>query len=238
MSDKRFEIFPQNVTKDGTLIIIQKGLKLYNISDVVELLNALYEENEQLKEEIKPLKQKEEVLNKIWRTYLENKLKEENEQQKTIQSLQEDNDKLRKLIKQNVFGMYEEGSLTDLKFKAIAYDDIVKLEISKESEPKVIVICKQGKKENVQSFCQMFIPFGISYEIKEVSGMSEKEVCDECANISLKRMYLMLLKAQELVLDINPQYKKKEILNYLVSIEHEILMLNDKGNCLDRDLFE
>ena len=160
-----------------------------------------------------------------------------NEQQTTIQSLKEDNDKLRELIKQNVFGMYEEGSLTDLKFKAIAYDDIVKLEISKESEPKVIVICKQGKKENVQSFCQMFIPFGISYEIKEVSGMSEKEVCDECANISLKRMYLILLKAQELVLDINPQYKKKEILNYLVSIEHEILMLNDKGNCLDRDLF-
>ena len=238
MSEKRFEIFPQNVTKDGTLIIIQKGLKLYNISDVVELLNALYEENEQLKEEIKPLKQKEEVLNKIWRTYLENKLKEENEQQTTIQSLKEDNDKLRKLIKQNVFRMYEEGSLTDLKFKAIAYDDIVKLEISKESEPKVIVICKQGKKENVQSFCQMFIPFGISYEIKEVSGMSEKEICDECANISLKRMYLILLKAQQLVLDINHQYKKKEILNYLVSIEHEILMLNDKGNCLDRDLFE
>ena len=161
-----------------------------------------------------------------------------NEQQTTIQSLKEDNDKLRELIKQNVFGMYEEGSLTDLKFKAIAYDDIVKLEISKESEPKVIVSCKQGKKENVQSFCQMFIPFEISYEIKEVSGMSEKEVCDECANISLKRMYLILLKAQELVLDINPQYKKKEILNYLVSIEHEILMLNDKGNCLDRDLFE
>ena len=52
MSDKRFEIFPQNVTKDGTLIIIQKGLKLYNISDVVELLNALYEENEQLKNRV------------------------------------------------------------------------------------------------------------------------------------------------------------------------------------------
>lgn len=51
MIKKRFEIFPQNVTKDGTLIIIQKGLKLYNISDVVELLNALYEENEQLKKE-------------------------------------------------------------------------------------------------------------------------------------------------------------------------------------------
>ena len=154
-----------------------------------------------------------------------------------LNELNETNKQLRQLIKENVFGMYEEGSLTDLKFKAIAYDDIVKLEISKESEPKVIVICKQGKKENVQSFCQMFIPFGISYEIKEVSGMSEKEVCDECANISLKRMYLMLLKAQELVLDSNPQYKKKEILNCLSSIEHDILLLNDKDNWVDRDLF-
>lgn len=51
---ERFEIFPQNVTKDGTLIIIQKekGLKLYNISDVVELLNDLSDENEQLKKEL------------------------------------------------------------------------------------------------------------------------------------------------------------------------------------------
>ena len=49
---ERFEIFPQNVTKDGTLIIIQKGLKLYNISDVVDLLNAPHEENEQLKKEL------------------------------------------------------------------------------------------------------------------------------------------------------------------------------------------
>ena len=49
MTDK-FEIFPQNVIKDGTLIIIQKGLKLYNISDVVELLNKLSEENKKLKQ--------------------------------------------------------------------------------------------------------------------------------------------------------------------------------------------
>lgn len=68
--------------------------------------------------------------------------------------------------------------------------------------------------------------------------MSEKEVCEVCANISLKRMYLILLKAQEMVLDINLQYNKKEILNYLSSIEHDILMLNDKDNCVDRDLFE
>lgn len=68
--------------------------------------------------------------------------------------------------------------------------------------------------------------------------MSEKEACDVCANISLKRMYIILLKTQEMVLDINPQYHKKEILNYLSSIEHDILMLNDKDNCVDRDLFE
>lgn len=60
-----------------------------------------------------------------------------------------------------------EGSLADLKFKAIAYEDIVKLEISDESELKVIVTCKQGKKENVKIFCQMFIPLGVCYEIKE-----------------------------------------------------------------------
>ena len=84
-----------------------------------------------------------------------------------LNSLADENDKLRGLIKGNVFGRYREGSLADLKFKAIAYDDIVKLEMSYESEPKVIMICKQGKKENVKSFCQMFIPFGIAYEIKE-----------------------------------------------------------------------
>lgn len=82
--------------------------------------------------------------------------------------LKEDNKQLRQMIKDNVFGRYVEGSLTDLEFKAIAYDDIVKLKISDESEPKVVVICKQGKKENVKSFCQMFIPFGIAYEIVEM----------------------------------------------------------------------
>ena len=82
--------------------------------------------------------------------------------------LKEENDQLRQMIKENVFGRYAEGSLADLEFKAIAYDDIVKLEISDESESKVVVICKQGKKENVKSFCQMFIPFGIAYEIVEM----------------------------------------------------------------------
>ena len=82
--------------------------------------------------------------------------------------LKEENDQLRQMIKENVFGRYAEGSLADLEFKAIAYDDIIKLETSYESEPKLIVVCKRGKKENVQSFCQMFIPFGIAYEIVEM----------------------------------------------------------------------
>lgn len=92
-----------------------------------------------------------------------------NEQQVVINKLKEENNKLKKLIKGNVFGKYKEGSLADLKFKAIAYDDIVKLEMSYESEPKLIVSCKQGKKENVKNFCQMFIPLGVYYEIKEVN---------------------------------------------------------------------
>ena len=48
MTDK-FEIFPQNVTKDGTLIIIKKGMKLYNINDIVKLLHKLTEKNNNLK---------------------------------------------------------------------------------------------------------------------------------------------------------------------------------------------
>ena len=88
-----------------------------------------------------------------------------NEQQSIIQSLKAKNDKLRELIKENVFGRYEKGSLADLKFKAIAYDDIIKVKLSYESEPKVIVYCNYGKRNNIMSFCQMFIPFGVAFEI-------------------------------------------------------------------------
>ncbi len=66
----------------------------------------------------------------------------------------------------------------------------------------------------------------------------KKELHEVCANISLKRMYLILLKTQEMILDNNPQYKKKEILNHLTSIEHDILLLNDNDNRVDRDLFK
>ena len=146
MSEKRFIVFPNNVVWDNQLGEVVCRCILEGIGDaenVCQRLNELHEENQQLKNDCGILVQ-------------------------SNQEYRKENDKLKELIKENVFGMYEEGSLTDLKFKAIAYDDIVKLEISKESEPKVIVICKQGKKENVQSFCQMFIPFGIAYEIVEM----------------------------------------------------------------------
>lgn len=116
-----------------------------NIFECADLLNQLTEENKQLKQKVDFYK------------YF----------QKDARELEKKNDHLRKMIKENVFERYEEGSLADLEFKAIAYDDIVRLEIYDESEPKVIVICRQGKKESVKSFCQMFIPLGVYYKIKE-----------------------------------------------------------------------
>lgn len=92
------------------------------------------------------------------------------EQYEQIVQLQEENEQLRQMIKENVFQRYCEGSLADLEFKAIAYDDIVRVEMPNELEPRVIVYCKQGKKENIMSYCQMVIPFGVYYEIKEVIG--------------------------------------------------------------------
>lgn len=85
-----------------------------------------------------------------------------------LNKLWEENEHLRQMIKENVFQRYREGSLADLEFKSIAYDDIIKIKVSDESEPKVIVYCNYGKRENIMSFCQMFIPFGIAYEIIEV----------------------------------------------------------------------
>ena len=69
--------------------------------------------------------------------------------------------------------------------------------------------------------------------------MTEKtDDIEICAKISTKRMYLILLKTQEMILENNPQHKKKEIVSLLSSIEHDILMLNDKNNSINRDLFD
>lgn len=79
MSEKRFECVFVEDEFGGTYRRLkdnETGI-VHMACDVVDLLNfqetqikCLKEENEQLKEEIKPLKQKEEVLNQIWRLYL------------------------------------------------------------------------------------------------------------------------------------------------------------------------
>lgn len=58
----------------------------------------------------------------------------------------------------------------------------------------------------------------------------------ECADISLKRMYLVLLHTEEMILA--DKHNKREIVSYLSSIEQDILLLNDKENQVSRDLFD
>ena len=122
----------------------------HTIDCLVDLLNELSDENDGHREEI--------INSHIAYVKCLNEIKD----------LKEENEQLRQMIKGNVFHQYREGSLADLEFKSIAYDDIIEVKLSDELEPKVIVSCRQGKKENVKSFCQMFIPFGIAYEIKEI----------------------------------------------------------------------
>jgi hypothetical protein len=59
-----------------------------------------------------------------------------------------------------------------------------------------------------------------------------------CTEISTKRMYILILKAQEKILEDNPKYFKKEILSLLGAVEQEILKLNDENNNICRDLFK
>ena len=69
--------------------------------------------------------------------------------------------------------------------------------------------------------------------------MTEKtEDIEVCAEISTKRMFLLLMKAQEMILENNPQYKKREILTLLSSVTHDVKMLDDKNNRINRDLFD
>ena len=64
------------------------------------------------------------------------------------------------------------------------------------------------------------------------------EDIEVCAEISTKRMFLLLMKAQEMILENNPQYKKREILTLLSSVTHDVKMLDDKNNRISRDLFD
>ena len=81
---------------------------------------------------------------------------------------------------------------------------------------------------------------GVNVEevFEKLTGETMKECeCEcECARISTKRMYIMLLIAQEKLLQNT--INKKEIISLLSSIEHDILLLNDKDNSFERDLFQ
>ena len=57
-----------------------------------------------------------------------------------------------------------------------------------------------------------------------------------CAEISIKRMFLMLMKAQELILQNHND--KREILTLLSGVIHDIRMLDDENNCISRDLYD
>lgn len=162
MSEKLFELDYDDEDSVCFSNFLENGEKLTD-REVVDLLNSLVEENEQLKEAKYEYKQDWKQASANCDLYKQeiSFLKDE------LKGFEEENEQLRQMIKENVFQRYREGSLADLKFKAIAYDDIINVKLSDELEPKVIVYCKQGKKENVMSFCQMFIPFGIAYEIKE-----------------------------------------------------------------------
>lgn len=70
MRDKRFQK-TRIVDKWGGIYDSETD-RVLDVNDVEHKLNEFNEQLQILKEEIEPLKQKEEVLNKIWRAYLEN----------------------------------------------------------------------------------------------------------------------------------------------------------------------
>lgn len=89
-----------------------------------------------------------------------------------LNSLNDENKELRKLIKEKVFKRCNEGSLSDLQFKAKAYDDIITIKMDYESEPKLIIYCKQGTMQDSARYARVktfngFIPLGVDYIIKE-----------------------------------------------------------------------
>ena len=71
-------------------------------------------------------------------------------------------------------------------------------------------------------------------DLKESVDIDVKEY-RECANISTKRMYIMLLNAEQHLLENTVD--KTLILSLLDSVKHDVLMLNDKDNSIERDLY-
>ena len=61
---------------------------------------------------------------------------------------------------------------------------------------------------------------------------------DIIACISTKEMYKNLSKIQLIMLEGDCYKKKKDIIGLLISLKHDVLLLNEKEASLDRDLFE
>ena len=71
-------------------------------------------------------------------------------------------------------------------------------------------------------------------DLKQSVDIDVKEY-RECANISIKRMYIMLLNAEQHLLENTVD--KTIILSLLDSVKHDVLLLNDKDNSIERDLY-
>ena len=87
-----------------------------------------------------------------------------------LNQLHQENQELREMIKAKALKQYRDGSLEDLQFNAIAYDDIIKIEMDYESEPTLKIYCKPNTRQNIQSFILLFVPLGVYFEIIEDDG--------------------------------------------------------------------
>lgn len=66
----------------------------------------------------------------------------------------------------------------------------------------------------------------------------QTEDIEVCSEISTKRMFLLLMKSQEMIVENNSQYKKREILTLLSSVTLDVKLLDNKNNRISRDLFD
>ena len=69
--------------------------------------------------------------------------------------------------------------------------------------------------------------------------MSDKKVNEtvpeKCAKISTKRMYVLLLSVEEKILFNNVD--KKSVIDSIEAIKHDVFLLNNENNSIERDLF-
>ena len=67
----------------------------------------------------------------------------------------------------------------------------------------------------------------------ENAKCSDAPMC--VAQISTKRMYILLLTVQHKLLENT--IDKKELLNFISNVQHDVKLLNDKDNSILRDLY-